>query len=334
MTYDQIISDLKNKIYKPLYLLYGEESYFIDKVTDYIAENVLNEGEKSFDQIILYGKDTTPAGIIQAARRFPMISQYQVVIVKEAQNLKSLADFDVYFENPLKTTILVLALKDTQKLDKRTKAIKLAEKIGAVLESKKIYDNEIFKWISIFSKSYGMTLTPEAQRIMFDNVGLDLSRLDGEMKKLSTSVTDKSSTVDDNMVARIIGVNRDFSIFELQKAIGTKNAFKAYQITDYFAKNPKSVYIGLAIKQIYDYFSKILRVHYANDKNKTTLATTLGVHPYFVEEYIRAASHYSINQTIKIISFLREADIKSKGMYGSYEDSDIYKELIYKIMHV
>lgn len=333
MTYDQILNDLKNKIYKPVYLLYGEESYFIDKITDYIAENVLTEQEKAFNQTIIYGRDTNVTAVIQAARRFPMMSNHQVVIVKEAQHLKPLADMDVYFEAPLKSTILVLAIKETQKLDKRTKAIKLAEKIGAVLESKKLYENEMIRWVSNLAKSYELTLTPDAQRLMYEHIGADLSRLDGEMKKLKTAVTD-NSPIGSDVVARNIGVNRDFNIFELQKAIGSRNVLKAYQITDYFAKNPKSTYIGLAIKQIFDYFTRIMKVHTSTDKSKTALASKLGVSPYFVDEYLTAARYYPIEKTISIISFLRDADAKSKGMSGNYEDGDIYKELIYKIMHV
>lgn len=334
MTYDEILNDLKNKIYKPIYLLYGEESYFIDKITDYIANNVLTDAEKSFNQTIMYGKDVSVNAVIQAARRFPMMSNYQVVIVKEAQNLKPFADLDVYFENPLKSTILVLAVKETQKLDKRTKAVKLADKIGAVLESKKLYENEMIKWVSSLAKSYELTLTPEAQRMMYEHIGADLSRLDGEMKKLKTAVSNQSTPIDGKTVAQNIGINREFNIFELQKALGTKNALKAYQITDYFAKNPKSTYVGLAIKQIFDYFMRIMKVHYAKDKSRNGLAAELGVSSYFVEEYTRAASYYPVGKIVSIVSFLREADIKSKGMGGTYEEGDIYKELIFKIMHV
>ncbi|MBO7132861.1 MAG: DNA polymerase III subunit delta [Bacteroidales bacterium] len=333
MTYNEILNDLKNKIYKPVYLLYGEESYFIDKITDYISENVLTEAEKAFNQVVIYGKDTDVTSVIQAARRFPMMSNHQVVIVKEAQHLKPLSELDVYFENPLKSTILVLAIKETQKLDKRTKAIKLAEKIGAVLESKKPYENEMIKWVSTLANSYGLTLTPGAQRLMYEYIGADLSRLDSEMKKLKTASADKSQ-VNEEDVSKNIGINREFNIFELQKAIGTKKALAAYQITDYFAKNPKSTYIGLAIKQIYDYFTRILKLHYATDKSKNGLAAAIGVNPFFVDEYKTAASYYPVAKILRIVSFLREADIKSKGMGGTYTDGDIYKELIYKIMHV
>ena len=334
MTYDQILNDLKNKIYKPIYLLYGEESYFIDKITDYIAENVLTDAEKSFNQIVMYGKDTDITSVIQAARRFPMMSNYQVVIVKEAQNLKPLTDFEVYLEAPLQSTILVLAIKDTAKIDKRTKLVKLADKIGAVLESKRLYENEMIRWVSTLAKSYEITLTPEAQRMMYEHIGADLMRLDGEMKKLKTAVNNSQEPIDGKTVAENIGVNREFNIFELQKAIGTKNALKAYQITDYFAKNPKSTYIGLAIKQIFDYFVRIMKVHYAKDKSKNALASELGVNPYFVDEYTTAARYYPSAKIVNIISFLRDADMKSKGMGGTYEESDIYKELIFKIMHV
>ncbi len=332
MTYDEIIRDLKNKIYKPVYLLYGEESYFIDKITNYIAENVLNESEKAFNQTIVYGKDTNITTVVQAAKRFPMMSNYQVVIVKEAQHLKPLTDFESYFENPLKSTILVLAIKDTEKVDKRTKVVKIADKIGAVLESKKLYEKDMIPWVDKLSKAYGLTLTPDAQRLMYEHIGADLSRLDGEMKKLTNAVED-NKPITNEIVAKNIGVNRDFNIFELQKALGTKNSLRAYQIVDYFVRNPKSNPMVRALKQIYDYFAKILSVHYAKDKSNNGLASLLGVHPYFVSEYQSAASRYPVEKIVNIISYIREADIRSKGMGGTYEDGDIYKELIYKILH-
>lgn len=332
MTYEDIIRDLKNKIYKPIYLLYGEESYFIDKITNYISENVLNDSEKAFNQTVVYGKDVSVTTVVQAARRFPMMANQQVVIVKEAQHLKPLTDFEPYFESPLKSTILVLAIKDTAKIDKRTKVTKLAEKNGAVLESKKLYEKDMIKWVNILSKDYGLNLTPDAQRLMYEHVGADLSRLDGEMRKLKNAVTDNSQITQD-IVARNIGINRDFNVFELQKALGTKNSFKAYQIINYFSQNPKSTPMVLALKQIYDYFAKLLMLHAERDKSSNNIASLLGVHPFFVNEYKEAASRYPSEKIINIISYIREADNRSKGMGGTYTDDDIYKELLYKILH-
>lgn len=333
-TYEQIINDINNKIYKPLYLLYGEESYFIDKITDHIAANVLTSDEQQFNQLVMYGKDSDVKNIILAARGFPMMSNYKVVIVKEAQNLKQFDDLKVYFENPLKSTILVIAMKDTPKVDKRYKAVKLAEKIGVVYSSKKLRDYEIIKWVSNLATKYGLTFTPEAQRMMYEHIGTDLSRLDGEMNKLATAIEDKSKPVDDKTVAKNIGINRDFNIFELQKAVGTKDTFRAYQIADYFAQNSKSIYIGLVVKQLFDYFSRILRVHYSNDKSKTGIAALLGINPYFSDEYITAMRNYPVAKVISIVSKLREADARVKGVDGTYDDADIYKELLFKIMHV
>ncbi|MCF0206221.1 MAG: DNA polymerase III subunit delta, partial [Bacteroidales bacterium] len=299
MTYDQIISDLKQKKYKPVYLLYGDESYFIDKITDYIAANVLNESEKAFNQTIFYGKDTTITNVIQAARRFPMMSEYQVIIVKEAQHLKPLSNFEPYFESPQMQTILVLALKDTDKLDKRIKATKLAEKIGAVLEAKKLYERDMVKWVATLAKSYDLTLSDDAQRLMYEHVGNDLSRLDGEMKKLKNA-TDGKSLISIDVVANNIGVNRDYNIFELQKALGLKDVAKAYKIVDYFAKNPKSTPIVVSISQLYAYFSKVLKVHYIS--NRGEIASQLGISPYFVDEYLKVASLYPVQKLVSIVS--------------------------------
>ncbi len=333
-TYDQILSDLKNKIYKPIYLLYGEESYFIDQITDRIANEVLNDSEKTFNQTVIYGKDIDTKFLVQTAKRYPMMSNYQVVIVKEAQNLKLDEHIDSYFETPLKSTIFVMAMKDTAKLDKRTKVIKNADKNGVVFESKKLYEKDMMKWIDTLAKSYNLTLMPDAQRLMYEHIGDNLSRLDGEMKKLQNSISDNKPITTD-IVAQNIGINRDFNIFELQKAIGQKNSLKAYQIVNYFAQNNKSTPMVLCTKQLFEYFSKILSVHYATDRSQNGLAAMLGVNPFFVREYTEAASNYPVGKIISIISFIREADAQSKGMCGTgYTDADIYKELIYKILHV
>lgn len=334
MTYEQIITDLKNKIYKPIYLLYGEETYFIDQITNYIADNVLNDSEKAFNQTIIYGKDIDTKFLVQTAKRYPMMSNYQVVIVKEAQNLKLDEYIDSYFEDPLKSTIFVLAIKDGSKNEKRTKLAKLGGKNVVAFESKKLYERDMIKWVDTLAKSYDLTLMPDAQRMMYEHIGDNLSRLDGEMKKLQNSTT-KGKPITAEIVAQNIGINRDFNIFELQKAIGYKNSLRAYQIVDYFAKNPKSTPMPQVTTTLFEYFSKLLKVHYATDKSQNGLAAMLGAHPFFVREYTDAASHYPVGKIISIISFIREADAQSKGMRGtSYTDADIYKELIYKILHV
>ncbi len=239
MDFDQIMSDLQNKIYKPLYLFYGEESYFIDELTSYIQKNVLTEGEKAFNQTVVYGKDSNAVDIVELARRYPMMANLQVVIIKEAQDLKNIKLFESYVENPVKSTVLVFSFKQTKNVDKRLKVFSLMQKNGVVFESKKLYEKQVYPWITNSLKKEGLTIHPEALRLFYESIGADLSRLSNEIKKLSITQA-KGSQISKDEIAANIGVNRDFNVFELQKAIGEKNKIKCYQILNYFGKDSKN----------------------------------------------------------------------------------------------
>lgn len=333
MDFENILDDLKNKIYKPLYLFYGEESYFIDELTNYIQKNVLTEGEKAFNQTVVYGKDVSPVDVIEMSKRYPMMANLQVVIVKEAQDLKNFKLFESYVENPVRSTILVFSFKQTKTLDKRLKVNSLIVKNGVVFESKRLYEKSIYPWITESLKKENLTIHPEAQRLFYESIGSDLSRLANEIRKLA--ITQKPGTqIQKDDIAFNIGVNRDFNVFELQKALGEKDKLKVYKILDHFGKDPKNNPLIGTVIRLFDYFSKLIMVHTLEDKSKNNIAATVGVNPYFVDEYVRAVKNYPLPKLINIVSYLRDADLKLKGVgANSPGDADIAKELIYKILH-
>lgn len=332
MKFEQIIHDLKNKVYYPIYLLMGEEPYYIDKISDYIEDNILDENEKEFNQNIVYARDIDVDTLVSYAKSFPMISNHRVVIVKEAQNLQKIEKLQSYAEKPQKSTILVLCHK-YKKLDKRKAVTKAIGKNGVVFESKKLYDNQIPQWVEQYLKSKKIGIEPKAAHIIAEYLGNDLLKIANELDKLAIN-TPSGKKVNLEIIEENIGISKDFNVFELQKAIGTKNTFKANQIINYFAANPKSNPMVVTITNLYSYFSKILIYHALKDKSKNNVASALSIHPFFVQEYQVASRNYPLTKTTQIISFLREYDAKFKGI-GNVTASDGYllKELLYKILH-
>ncbi|PLX08788.1 MAG: DNA polymerase III subunit delta [Marinilabiliales bacterium] len=334
MTFENIISDLKNKIYKPIYLFYGEESYFIDELTNYIAKNVLTEAEKSFNQTILYGKDVNVTNVIELSRRFPMMANMQVVIVKEAQDIKKFADFEPYVSNPVKSTILVFSFKNKKTVDKRTKVISQISKQGVMFESKRLYERDIYPWITSKLNAENISIHPEALRLLYESIGADLTRISAEIKKLLITLPEDTTQIQKEDVAQNIGINRDFNIFELQKALSYKDSKKVYKIVDYFSKDAKNNPLIATVARLFDYFRKVILYHSLTDKGKNNAASVLGVNPYFVDEYRVAAKNYSLSKLIIIVSYLRDTDAKLKGVGAvNANDSDLSKELFYKILH-
>lgn len=334
MSYELIISDLKKKIYKPVYLLYGEESYFIDEICNYIAKNVLDEGEKSFNQTVLYGKDIDVHEVIFLCRKFPMMANQQVVILKEAQDIKKVEDFDTYLKNPVKSTILVIAFKNTRSIDKRKKFFQYAKANGVILESKKLYERGIFTWINQYLNKYDLTIHPEALRLLYESIGADLSRLSNNIEKLRITMPKDKKQIDIADISQNIGLHRDFNVFELQKALGIKDGAKAFKIIDHFSKDTKSNPIVYVISQVFEYYLKILKYHLIKGKSKKDIAAGLGVHPYFVDEYARAANNYNMRKIFMVISYIRECDVKSKGVNAaSISQGDLLKELVFKILY-
>jgi DNA polymerase III subunit delta len=333
LTYEEIISDLKNRIFKPVYFLAGEEPYYIDLISDYIQEKVLPESEKSFNQIILYGDSTNITSIIDTARRFPMMSSHQVIIVKEAQSLKKIEDLTVYLEKSLASTILVFCYK-YKTIDKRTKFFKMLESHGAYFESARIRDYQIPPWIERYLMLKGIKTDPSASAMLTEYLGTDLHKIVNELDKLIITLPEGKPVITTALIEKNIGISKDYNNFELQKAIGEKNILKANTIVYYFADNPKDNPITLTIASLFGLFTKVLTYHYLTDKSKNNVAAVLKVNPFFVKDYEIYASKYNAAKTVQIISLLRTYDLKSKGFCDPGTDQgDLLKELVFKIMH-
>jgi len=333
-TFEEILSDLKKRIFKPVYFLAGEEPYFIDIISDYIEEKVLTEADKAFNQIIVYGDDTNIAAIIDTARRFPMMSSHQVVIVKEAQSLKKIEDLAIYLDKPLHSTILVFCYK-YKSLDKRTKLFKLLDSDAVYFESPRLRDYQIPAWIERYLMTKGIKIDPGASAMLTEYLGTDLHKIANELDKLIITLPAGKPVINNALIEKNIGISKDYNNFELQKAIGEKNILKANMIVRYFSDNPKDNPITFTIASLFSFFSKLLTYHYLADKSKNNVASALKVNPFFVKDYETAALKYNARKTVQIISLLRTFDMKSKGFGDAgTEPGDLLKELIYRILHL
>ncbi|MBN2164870.1 MAG: DNA polymerase III subunit delta [Marinilabiliaceae bacterium] len=333
MTFEQIITSIKNKDYKPIYFLMGEEAWYIDEISNLIARSVLTEEEKGFNQTIMYGKDTTTTDVIMAARRYPMMSQYQVVIVKEAQNLSDIDKLELYADKPLKSTILVLCYK-YKTLDKRKKAYKMLEQNGIMFHAKKLYDNQVPSWINSYLKGKGMTIDPKASVLISDFLGSELSKISHELDKLSIALGSGVKHILPEHVENNIGISKDYNNFELQKAVMTKDHNKANSIIFAFGKNSKANPIQVTISTLFGFFIKLLMFHYLPDKSQANVAKVLKINPYFVQDYTLGVRNYNARKVVDAISLLREYDMKSKGFNSPTTDVEqLLKELIFKLMH-
>jgi DNA polymerase-3 subunit delta len=330
--FNDILSDLKKKTYKPVYFLSGEEPYFIDRISDFIEKKVLDEAEREFNQTILYGRDTDVGTIISEAKRYPMMSDKLVVIVKEAQNIRNIEDLDGYINNPLDSTLLVICYK-YKTLDKRKAFPKTVAKKGVLFESKKLYDNKIPDWISNYLKEKKYTVTPKSTQLLSEFLGNDLGKIVNELDKLMISLPPGTEITPDH-IQQNIGISKDFNSFELNEALSKRNIVKANQIVNYFAANSKEHPLIVTIASLNSHFVKLLRYHFLEDKSKDAVAKAMGVHPFFVSDYISGAKNYSLDKIKSIVGYLREYDMRSKGVdNASADEGDLMKELIWKILH-
>lgn len=335
MTYQQIIKELKEKIYRPIYFLYGEEDYFIDKVSGIIEKNVIPDESKDFNLTVMYGKDSEIEDVINAAKRFPMMCDRQVIILKEAQSIKNIDYLESYADNCMSTTTLVICYKH-KKPDKRKSLYKkLAKSPNAVMmESPKLYENQIPDWIIGYCKRKNVKISTKAAVLIIEFIGTELNRISNELDKLISVCKEKTISTED--IENNIGISRDFNNFELVNALGKKDALKANLIAKYFESNPSKNPIQVTISVILNFFTSLLLYSFVPDKsNKTALAQKMGVHPYFLKDYVAATRLYSPKNVVDAISLLREYDMKSKGVNNTAGASqgEILKELIYKIMH-
>jgi DNA polymerase-3 subunit delta len=329
----KIINDIKAGTIKPIYLLMGEEPYYIDKLTEYIENNILTDDEKGFNQMVLYGKDTTVDEVVSNAKRYPMMADRQVVIVKEAQELSRTFDqFAPYFDNFQPTTVLVLAYK-YKSVDKRKKWLKDLSKNGVVFESLKIKDYKMGEWVKRVLQGRGYSIDAKANAMLVEYLGNDLSRISKEIEKLEI-VLPKGTMVLPLHIEDNVGISKDYNVFEFRKALGTKNVVKSYQIAQYFADNSKSNPMVLVVGQLFSFFSSLLKFHGLSDKSPANVAKQLAINPYFVDDYVVAARNYPMKKVSSIIENLRDLDVKSKGVGASnLSDNDLYKELLAKIFN-
>ena len=329
----KIVNDIKNGLIKPIYFLMGEEAYYIDKIADFIEQNLLTEEEKGFNQTVLYGRDMSIEDIISSAKRFPMMAERQVIIVKEAQDLsRTIEQIENYTNDPVPTTVLVFCYK-YKTIDKRKKFTKNIEKVGVLFESKKLYENQVGDWIKRLLQSKGYGIEPKAMAMLVEFLGTDLSKINNELEKLQI-VLPKQSTITAKDIEDNIGFSKDFNVFELRKAIGERNQLKAYQITHYFSDNPKENPILMVTSLVFAFFQQVLQYHGLKDKSPKNVAAALKINAYFTKDYELAARNYPMKKVSAVITKLREVDVKSKGVgANSIPSKDLYKEMLFTIFN-
>ncbi len=333
-TCDDILKELRAKQYRPVYYLMGEESYYIDLISDYIVDNVLTDTEKEFNLTVVYGADVDIATVINAAKRYPMMSERQVVVVKEAQAIRNMEELSYYLQKPLNSTILVLCHKHGV-LDRRKKLAAEIEKVGVLFESKKVKDAQLPAFITSYMKRKGVDLDPKATSMLADFVGTDLSRLTGELEKLIITLPKGQTRVTPEQIERNIGISKDYNNFELRSAIVEKDILKANKIINYIEEHPKTNPIQMTLSLLFGFFSNLMLAYYAPEKTEQGIASFIGLKtPWQSREYLSAMRRYSGVKTMQIIGEIRYADAKSKGVgNSSLSDGDILRELVFKILH-
>lgn len=333
-TFDAICNAIRKRDFKPIYLLMGDEAYFIDQLTELLSETVLTETEKDFNMQTFYGVDSDVNTIIASARRFPMMAEYQLIVVKEAQQLNKFELFDIYAKNPMKSTVLVISYKHGT-VDKRKAVVKSIEKAGMVFESKKLYENQIPAFIVSYFRGKELAIDEKSAQMLTDYVGNDLSKLIQQLQKLEISLPEGSRRVTSELIEKNVGISKDFNNFELLKAIIEKNVLTANRIVDYFEKNPKDNPTVVTLSVLFNYFNNLLECYWLPQKNEQTIMHTLNIKSaFFVKDYLLGLRNYNVHKVMDIIGYLRTFDAKSKGIDNvSASQGELLKELVYRIMH-
>ena len=335
--FDSLIQKVKNKDFLPIYFFHGEEPYYMDAMTEIFENEVIDKEEQSFGQTVLYGRDTTLAEVVAMAQQMPMFAPVNLIIVKEAQDLKfdenETKAFENYIAHPLPTTLLVFAYKH-KKLDARKKFVKALQNNGMLFYSEPIKDYQLAKWISDQLKSMNFNTAPNIANLLAEYLGNDLSRIHNELNKLKIILKD-NTLLDENVIEKHIGISKEFNIFELQKALGMRDQNKAMKIAHFIAQNPKSNPLPMMMGSLYTYFSNIILYHTMRGEPENAIAQAMGVHPYFLKDYIQAAAFYPLKYATRIISVLRDIDMKSKGVgTNGTEDGELLIEMVYKILNI
>ena len=331
MSVDKIISDWKKKNFKPVYWLEGEEEYFIDKAVEYAEHHILDESEASFNLSVFYGKDANWADVVNACSRHPMFGERQVVLLKEAQQMRDVEKLENYIERPLATTVFVVSYKE-KKLDARKKFAKLVKEKGVLVTTKKMYDRELPEWTQELLHSKGLTITPKGLALLVDHIGNDLVRIENEIDKLSINLGKRTHITEED-IELYIGVSKDYNVFELQSAFAAKDLARSIRIIQYFEANPKAGPIQLILPSLYNFFSKVFMVYGAGTADEKTIATTIGVNPYFMKDYLQAARLYNYPAVEKALLLLHQYNLKSVGVGSTgTSDASLLKEMVVKIM--
>lgn len=332
-----VLKDLKKKVYSPLYLLHGDEPYYIDKVSDYIEENALSPSDRSFNQFVFFGKDLTVPALISHAKRFPMMAERQLILVKEAQGLQGIEQKEMqvalenYAKNPLTSTVLVLVFKASA--DERKTWVKTFDKTGILMTSKKFYDNKIPDWILEYCHEHGLKISRKAIEMLVENVGNDLKRLASEIDKIMLNLR-IDEEINAQVVEKYVGISKEYNYFEFQKALINRDVLRANQIINFFASNPKDNPLAPIVLLLYNFFSKVLLTHATQDKSERNLAVVLGVNPFFTKDYVSAVRNYNLSKVVQIIGEIKKLDLKSKGVEsGSLSDGEALREMTFRILH-
>src|SRR5258706_1192791 len=331
MSVEKIISDWKKKIFQPVYWLEGEEEYFIDKAINYAEHYILPETEAAFNLSVFYGKDTNWATVINTCRRYPMFAERQVVLIKEAQQMKDIEKLEAYIENPLHSTVFVVGYKE-KKLDARKKFTKLIKEKGVLVTTKKMYDSQLPEWTQELLQSKGLTISQKGLVLLIDHIDNDLTRIENEIDKISVNLG-KRTTITEDDIEQYIGVSKDFNVFELQSALAAKDIARSIRIIQYFEANPKAAPIQLVLPSLYSFFSKVFMMFGANTIDEKVLASAIGVNPFFIKDYLKAAKLYTYPGVEKVLLLLHHYNLKSVGVGDTgTEDASLLKEMIVKMM--
>jgi DNA polymerase-3 subunit delta len=330
MSVEKIIGDWKKKNFKPVYWLEGEEDYFIDKAVEYAEHHILDENEAPFNLSIFYGKDANWAEVLNACRRYPMFAERQVVLLKEAQQMRDVEKLEPYIENPLGSTVLVVSYKE-KKLDARRKFTKLVKEKGVLLTTKKMYDRELPEWTQHLVHSKGFSIAQKALTLLVDHVGNDLTRIENEIDKLSLNLG-KRTSISEEDIEEYIGISKDYNVFELQSALAAKDLPKCIRIIGYFEANPKAAPLQLVLPSLYNFFSKVFMVFGAGTADEKTVAGIIGVNPWFIKDYMQAAKLYTYPGVEKVLLLLHQYNLRAVGVGGvNTEDASLLKELVIKM---
>src|SRR5688572_28849336 len=331
MSYQKIIAEWEKKVFRPFYWLEGEEEYFIDKVMDYAEHNILKETETGFNLTVFYGKDTAWPDVINACRRYPMFSERQVVLLKEAQQMRDIDKLESYIENPLGSTILVVSYKE-KKIDGRTKFAKLLKERGVLLSTKKIYENQLPQWTEEIVRNHGYEISRKAVMLLVDHIGNDLNRIENEIEKILVNLG-KRKTISEDDIEEFIGISKEFNVFEFQNALAAKDLSGCIRIVQYFEANPKAAPIQLILPSLYLFFSKLYMIHGLQSRDEKTVAASTGINPFFVKDYLQAVKAYSFPQVERAILLLLQYNLRSIGVSDiGTEDASLLKEMVFKII--